>query len=213
MINYSPFIVFDFETTGKDPKVDLPVEIGAKAYHSRSLEPLPNAEFSMLCNPPEDVKIHPEALEISKIKLEDVRKAPSLETVWKEFVNWVGRFNSKKDKWTAPIACGHNIDGYDIPIANHCNKLFGPKKEDTVLFSNFRSIDLLDLLFPWFENNNELENYKLGTVTKYFGLEHSNSHRALNDVQVTGQIIMRILKLHRNLSPKVKFKDAFAQKN
>lgn len=209
MINYSTFICFDFETSGANPEIDLPTEIAGKAYNSRSLEPIPGAEFSSLCNPPEDVKIEPKALEVSKLTLEEVRAAPSLEVIWKQFCAWVEKFNYKKDKWNAPIACGQNIDGFDLPIAKHCNKRFGPKKQDTILFSTFRSVDLLDLLFPWFENSNDLKNYKLDTIREYLGMSTIGSHEALKDVQDTGGIIMRILKLHRGLYPKVGFKDSF----
>lgn len=208
-INTNYLAVFDFETSGLVES--YPLEIACKVYNARSLEPIQDGEFHSMCKPPPDVKIEQGALDVTGIKREDVDKAPLLEVVWPQFVDWVGKYNSKKNKWEAPVPCGSNIRGFDLPICSRMNLRFSKKKEDTVLFNTFKCIDLLDIIFLWFENTNDLPNHKLDTIRQYFGITKDGSHRAMKDVEDTGNIIMRFLKLHRNLmgSGKVKFKDAF----
>lgn len=201
------------ETTGKYPLIDMPTEIAAKVYNARSLEPVKDGEFHSICKPPPDIIIQQEALDVTGIKREDIEKAPLLEVVWLQFVDWVLKFNPKKNKWDAPIAVGHNIKGFDIPIANRCCERFCKKKGETILFNTFKMVDSLDILFLWFENSNELVNMKMDTVRPYFGLSNDGGHRALADVKATGDLVMRFLKYHRKLmgqNPQ-KFKGAFAK--
>ena len=209
MINENFIVVFDMETNSLNEP--WPVELCSCVINPRSLEIVPNEQFSSLCKPPSDVIIEDKALEINHIKREDIEKAPLVEVVWPQFIEWVGRFNKKKNKWDAPIPCGMNIKGFDLPIAQRMTKLYGKKKEDTILFNTFKIIDLLDIIFLWFENSNELTNHKLDTLRDYFGLSKDGSHRAMKDVEDTAKIIIRFLKFHRSLmgSSKVKFKDAF----
>lgn len=209
MINTNIIICFDFETNALENA--YPLEIAALAIDPRSLEIIPNEKFTTLCKPPSNVIIEDKALEINHIKREDIEKAPLLEVVWPQFVDWVAKFNKKKNKWEAPIAMGMNIKSFDLPIAYRMNELFCKKKQDTVLFNTFKIIDLLDIILLWFENSNELTNSKLDTLREYFGLSKNGSHRALKDVEDTAAIAIRFLKFHRSLmsSGKVKFKDAF----
>lgn len=212
MINTNHFGFFDLETTSKYKDVAYPLEIAFICYDARSLEKIPDSEFVRLCKPPSEVKIEDEALQINGIKREDIEKAPLLEVVWPEFCNHVMKYNKKKNTWESPIPSGMNIKGYDLPIVERMNKLYGPKKENTILFNTFKMLELLDIIFPWFENSNELDNHKLDTLRKYFGLSTEGSHRALKDVEDTAAIAVRFLKFHRSLmsSGKVKFKGAFA---
>ena len=59
-----------------------------------------------------------EALKITGISREDLDKAPSLKTVWSNFVQFVTRFNPKRDKWSAPILAGYNNLRYDNVIVD-----------------------------------------------------------------------------------------------
>jgi len=206
-INSNTIICFDFETGGIDINKTSPVEIAAKAYNSYTLEPYPDGEFNSLCRPTDMSLVSDEALAVNKIKREDIEKATPINLVWQEFVTFVNRFNPKKNKWDAPIPCGHNIVDFDLPILNRINAEHGPKKADTILFNTYKRIDLRDILFTWFENSKEPANFKLDTLRDYFGISKDGSHRAMKDVVDTADIIIRFLKLHRRLvqSGKIQF--------
>ena len=68
---------------------------------------------------------------------------------------------------------------------------------------------MINLVFYWFNHNNELKSYKLDTLRDYFGIAKDGAHDAIKDVKDTAEILIRFLKLHRNLSEKIKFKGAF----
>ena len=210
-INNNTLICFDFETTGKDPLVCWPVEIAGKAYDARSLEPIKDGEFHSMCKPPDDVIIEQEALDVTGIKRGDIAAAPSIEVVYPSFIRFVERFNRKKNKWEAPVPIGQNIKGFDLKIHSRMLEKFGSKGADSICFNTFKQTDLLDILFMWFENSNELPKFNMDTLRPYFGIETKTAHRALTDVRITGAIITRFLKFHRTMMANnpVRFKDAF----
>ena len=71
----------------------------------------------------------------------------------------------------------------------------------------------MNLVFYWFEHNNDLKNYTLDTLRDYFGIDKYGAHDAIKDVKDTAEIIIRFMKLHRNLGQKIKFKNAFTKSN
>ena len=84
------------------------------------------------------------------------------------------------------------------------------------------SFYLLSLLFSWNnylfilkkkssneKGNDELKNYTLDNLREYLGISKEGAHDALKDVKDTAQIMIRFLRLHRNLSSKIKFKEYF----
>ena len=67
----------------------------------------------------------------------------------------------------------------------------------------------MNLMFYWFESNQDLKSYTLDSVRDYFGISKTGAHDALKDVKDTAELIVRFMKLHRNLGQKIKFKDSF----
>ena len=203
------YVVYDLETTGRDPLTCEPIEIAAKIYHGRSLEAIPEATFSMLCKPSADVIVEQEALDVNKITREQLEQASPISIVFPKFVEFVSKYNTEAgSKWGAPIAAGHNIVNYDNVIIKRMLEKFGKKKSDTVLFNNMFSVDLMNLSYWWFHNDKGLPSYKLDSLREYFGIDKSGAHRALKDVEDCGAIIMRFLKFNRELAqlylPKIK---------
>jgi DNA polymerase III epsilon subunit-like protein len=72
-------------------------------------------------------------------------------------------------------------------------------------------VDVMNLIFYWFEHNNDLKSYTLDNIRDYMGLSKDGAHDALKDVKDTAQILIRFLKLHRNLGQKIQFKEAFVK--
>ena len=198
-MNHKYIAVFDIESTGKNPKTCYPTEFACKIYNPYTYEPIPNGEFCSGLMRPKDLNIvEAEALEITKIKMSDLEQAPLVDVIWPKCIDFVTQFNKKKDSWNSPIAAGHNIDGFDIPIVNRMNELYGDKKEKTVCFSSFMTIDLMKTAFLWFNGTQELPNFKLDTLRDYFGISKEGAHRAMKDVEDTGSILMRFLKYKKN---------------
>jgi DNA polymerase III epsilon subunit-like protein len=227
MINYNKICVFDFETDGSDPRVCSPVQIAALMIDPLQLEVIDGSEFNMHFKPEvlennKDYRYETDILEFhSKVKgcsQDDVLKAwhqyPKQEHSWKMFINYLDKYHSrssKKSQFSAPIAAGYNINRFDLHIVDRLSNKYGNlnKEGRTDIFYPRDVIDGMNLIFYWFENNNDLKSYTLDSLRDYFGISKEGAHDALKDVRDTAEIIIRFLKLHRNLGQKIKFKNAF----
>lgn len=229
MINYNKICVFDFETDGSDPRVCSPVQIAAVIIDPINLEVIDGSEFNINFKPEvlennDNYKYETDILDFhAKVKgcsKEDILKAwyqyPKQDHAWKMFVNYLDKYHSrssKKSQFSAPIAAGYNINRFDLNIIDRLSNKYGNlnKEKRTDLFYPRDVIDAMNLMFYWFEHNSDLKSYTLDTVRDYFGISKEGAHDALKDVKDTAEIIIRFMKLHRNLGQKIKFKDAFSQ--
>jgi len=228
MINYNKICVFDFETDGSDPKSCSPVQIAAVMVDPINLEIIPNSEFN--------INFKPEVLESdnnytyttdildfhAKVKgcskedvLNEWKEYPKQQQSWKMFVDYLDKYHtrsSKKSQFSAPIAAGYNIYRFDLKIIDRLSIKYGNiNKENTSdIFYPRDVVDVMNLVFYWFEHNNDLKNYSMDTLRDYFAIDKKGAHDAIKDVKDTADIMIRFLKLHRNLSSKIKFKNSFA---
>ena len=228
MPNLQKFCVFDFETDGSDPEKCSPVQIAAVIIDPRKLEIVKDSEFN--------INLMPEALEAdpsyayedsdvldfhAKVKscakekvLSEWKVYQKQEIGWKMFTSYLDMYHIRSDKkscFTAPIAAGYNINRFDLRIVDRLSKKYNNlnKEGKTSLFYPRDVVDIMNVIFYWFEGNNELKNYTLDHLRDYMGISKDNAHDALKDVKDTANIMIRFLKLHRGLSSKVKFKGAF----
>ena len=219
--------VFDFETDGSDPKTCSPVQLAALMVDPIKLEIIPKSEF--------EIKFKPEKLEkdtdyeyktdildfharvrnttASEI-LAEWKEYPKQENSWNQFVLYLEKYHcrtSKKSCFSAPIACGYNINRFDLPIVDRLSKKYKNvnKEKRTNLFHPRDVIDLMNLVFYWFEDNKDVKSYSLDNMRDYLGLSKEGAHDALKDVEDCAKMVIRFLRLHRNLAAKITFKDAF----
>lgn len=229
MPNLQKICVFDMETDGSDPNVCSPVQIAAIMVDPISLEIIENSEFNINMKP-EKISIDSsynysdsDVLDFhSKVKAcskEDVlnqwKQYPDQKNGWERFVSYLElyhtRAKAKKSCFSAPIAAGYNINRFDMRIVQRLSSKYNNlnKEGASSLFYPRDVIDMMNVIFYWFEGNNELKNYTLDNLRDYLGISKDGAHDALKDVKDTAQIMIRFLRLHRNLGKKVKFKDSF----
>lgn len=229
MINYNKICVFDFETDGSDPRICSPVQIASVIIDPIKLEIVPNSEFNIFFKPEvmeqdENYKYETDILDFhAKVRgcskdeiYEQWKKYPSQEQSWKLFVNYLGMHHSKsskKSQFSAPIAAGYNINRFDLPIIERLSQKYGNlnKESRSDIFFPRDVIDIMNLMFYWFEHNNDLKNYTLDTIREYFGISKAGAHDALKDVKDCANLLLRFMRLHRNLGQKIKFKDSFTE--
>ena len=226
-MNRNKICVFDFETDGSDPLVCSPVQIAAIVIDPIHLEIVSGSELN--------INFKPEVLENNpnynyetdildfhaKVKscgkdeiLKSWHQYPKQEQSWKIFVEYLDKYHartSKKNQFSAPIAAGYNINRFDLYIIERLSHKYGNlnKENRTNLFYPRDVIDGINLIFYWFEDNNDLKSYSLDTIRDYFGISKEGAHDAMKDVHDTAEIIIRFLKLHRKLSKKIRFKQSF----
>jgi len=227
MINYNKICVFDFETDGSDPKTCSPVQIAAVIVDPIQLEIIPNSTFNINFKPEvlennDNYVYQTDILDFhSKVKgcskeevMQAWRKYPKQQHSWELFVNYLDKYHtrtSKKSQFSAPIAAGYNINRFDLPIVDRLSNKFGNvnKEGKTDIFFPRDVIDVMNLVFYWFENNNDLKSYTLDNLRDYVGISKEGGHDALKDVMDTANILIRFMKLHRSLSHKIQFKNSF----
>lgn len=227
MMNYRDFIVYDFETTSANPYTTQPVQIAAVVVHGRKLEIKEGSEFQSLIRPVFDIekckKLNIDPLEDGAVavhgKTEEIlREAPSVESVWKNFTDYVNQFNFKGSNWSAPISVGYNIKNFDSVIVNRlCASApykFGPidnKRGEQDLFNRIHSIDMLDFMFALFENNKDVNSLSADNLVRgYMGYSSGQAHDAMSDVIMTAELFCRTMKMLRTTASRKNFKNAFA---
>jgi DNA polymerase III epsilon subunit-like protein len=218
------------ETDGSNPDLCSPIQIAAVIVDPLKLEIVENSEFN--------ISLKPELLEQNKeydysdsdildfhAKVRSCSKADILgswqnfqsqENGWRMFVSYLEMYHAKtkgkKSCFSAPIAAGYNINRFDLRIVERLSKKYDNlnKEGRSSLFYPRDVVDVMNILFYWFEYNNELKNYTLDNLRDYLGISKEGAHDALKDVKDTANIMIRFLKLHRSLGNKVKFKGSFA---
>ena len=227
MINYNKICVFDFETDGVDPKVCSPVQLASVIIDPIKLEVIPNSEFNITFKPEciakdpdyeyttDVVDFHAKVAGCAKADImERWRNNPAQEHSWKMFVDYLSKYHSRasrKSQFSAPIAAGYNIYRFDLPIIDRLSVKHGNTNKEgrTDIFYPRDVIDVMNLVFYWFEQNSELKSYTLDSLRDYFGISKEGAHDAIKDIRDTAEIMVRFMKLHRKLGANIKFKDSF----
>jgi len=226
-MNYNKICVFDFETDGVNPEKCSPVQIAAVMIDPLNLEIIPNSEFN--CNfKPEAMEKDPnyeyktDILDFhAKVKgcsknevYAEWQNYPKQEIAWNMFVDYLDKYHtrtSKKSQFSAPIAAGYNIYRFDLPIIRRLSQKYKNtnKEGNSNVFYPRDVVDMMNLVFYWFNHSNDLKSYTLDSLRDYMGISKEGAHDAIKDVKDTAEIMIRFLKLHRNLAEKIKFKGSF----
>ena len=227
MINYNKICVFDFETDGVNPDQCSPVQLAAVMVDPINLEIVPNSEFNVHFKPEpiakdpdyeyttDVVDFHAKVAGCSKAEIMDKwRSYPSQEHSWKMFTDYLDKYHTrstKKSKFSAPIAAGYNIYRFDLPIIDRLSNKYGnvTKEKKTDIFFPRDVVDIMNIVFYWFEHNRDLKSYTLDSLRDYFGISKEGAHDALKDIRDSAEIMIRFMRLHRKLASNIKFKDSF----
>lgn len=228
MANIQKICVFDLETDGVNPDLCSPVQIAAVIIDPVRLEIVKNSEFNITIKPTaleekpdytysdsDVLDFHAKVRGSTKDKvLESWKAYQKQDHGWNMFISYLEMYHirsTKKSCFSAPIAAGYNINRFDLKIIERLSTKYNNlnKEGKSSIFYPRDVIDIMNLVFYWFEGNNELKNYTLDNLRDYLGINKEGSHDALKDVHDTANILIRFLKLHRNLSDKIKFKSSF----
>jgi hypothetical protein len=228
MANTQKICVFDLETDGANPEVCSPVQIAAVIIDPIRLEIIKDSEFNIQLKPAildanpsytyhdsDVLDFHAKVRSCSKEDiLSDWQKSQKQEQGWKMFVSYLEMYHTRSERkscFTAPIAAGYNINRFDLKITDKLSVKYNNlnKEGKSNLFFPRDVLDLMNMVFYWFEGNSELKNYTLDNVRDYFGLSKEGAHDALKDVRDTAELLIRFMKLHRSVAGKVKFKGSF----
>lgn len=159
----SDYTVFDLETTGFMVSQCKVIEISALRVRDNKVVDT----FSSLVNP--QIHIPSQITSITHITEKMVEKAPPIEKIFNEFLEFVGD----------DIVIGQNIDSFDYNIIYDLNMKINNKP-----FTN-RYIDTFHLAMRCLP---ELDNKRLPTLAEHLGIDVAESHRAEADCYTTHKI-------------------------
>jgi DNA polymerase-3 subunit epsilon len=163
------FCVIDFETTGGSPTECSITEVGAVKL--RGGECL--GTYQTLVNP--GCAIPPEITVLTGITQAMVVPAPRIESVLPSLLEFVGD----------AVIVGHNVR-FDVGF------LQAALERDQRPRVTNRTVDTVALARRLVRD--EVPNCKLGTLARQFRLDHTPSHRALDDALATGDLLHVLLE-------------------
>ena len=155
------FVIVDVETTGTDPKMADLVEIAAVRVKGNKIVD----RWSTLVNPGRPIIGN----QMHGITDADVKKAPKPADAAKDALKFIG---------DAPVV-GHSV-GFDLGFLEAA-------LGDGTKFEQGRYLDTLTIAR---EGYPDLENYKLATLSNFFGIELAQSHRAGPDAEATANLLI-----------------------
>jgi DNA polymerase III epsilon subunit family exonuclease len=159
------FAVLDVETTGTDPQMADLVEIAVVKVKGGKI----TDRWSSLVNPGRSIIGN----QMHGITDADVKKAPKPADAAQQALKFIG---------DAQIV-GHNV-GFDLGF-------FEAALGDGTRFEQGRYLDTLAIARDGYP---DLENYKLPTLSSFFGLELAQNHRAAPDAEATANLLIWFAK-------------------
>ena len=170
----------DTETTGLDPdkhgiiQLAMIIDIDGEKKDSLVLNMRPTGRIAT-----------PEALEVNGCTNEQIRGFEPWESVYHKVVEFMGKYVDKFDKEDKFILGGQNV-GFDSDMMMSWFKHCG----DKYWFSWVKAGAYIDTLrvitfLQWSGKVPILENRKNETICKHFGIDLSNAHDAMADIEAT----------------------------
>ncbi len=231
LLKNNKICVFDLETDGSNPNECSPVQIAAVIVDPIKLKIVEGSEFNIMMKPEKmekdidheyDSDILNFHARVRNCTTEDIinmwKESMSQKQAWSLFTEYLSKYHSrsvKKNEFSAPIASGYNINRFDMKIINRMAIKFKSvnKENNNNIFFPRDVLDLMNLVYYWLMYNEDIKSISLDNIRDYFAISKENAHDALKDVKDCASILIRFLKLHKNLTGKIKFKDAFANES
>ena len=187
------FFWVDCETTGLDPVATGIVQIaGIIMVNGKEVE-----RFDLKCRPHPDDEIEEAALEVHGTSREEIMAYPEPGKVYKELTNMFSKYVNKFDKQDKFHAAGKNVR-FDLNFLSEFFKKNGkpaPKYNcagDPFFFSWVHpatmEVETLALLHELKLGKKIFTSYKLQAICDQMGVELSNAHDAMADIEASRDV-------------------------
>ena len=184
---------FDVETTGLNDKRNDIIQLGGLIEINGKIED----EIELVCQPFNYNTIDAKALEVNKLTVAQIKEFPTPQEAHRKLKKvlekYIDNYTRGHDRFSP---AGFNV-GFDVGFLRE----FFLKNKDTYYNSFFDyhllSVDSLLYLFDY-KGLIKLENYKLATVAKHFGIE-LDAHNALSDIKATRQVFYKLLEYFKEV--------------
>ncbi len=217
---YRDYVVYDFETTNKNPHKCQATQLAALALDPRTFRVKGSFNSEIWAEMDDEKAVAlgfdptaEEALIKTRKTREQISAAPPIRGVWDKFCNFVKKYNWKGTPFFAPIRCGYNIIQFDDIILNRIASVLGPYDNDykrNTLFNSAFKFDLMDNVWAWTEGDPTVKSISMDNLRKRMLMKSDNAHDALQDVKDTANIMIKFMKTHRAVYRNLELEKAFA---
>lgn len=229
-MNKKNICVLDFETLSTNPRTTEFVQLSALMIDPLRLETLKGSEFNSYSRP--DGFMNDEATYLKWKPTIDwhcknqnwtknqfmtkIENSSPEKVVWESFMKYLSKYHTKPSHQTifsAPILSGWNSFGFDFKILDRlCVKYKNLDKDGNPNIYLEKDLqDIMKIMFLWFENSAEVTSYAMDATREFFGMSMENAHDGIKDVRDEAALFIKFLKLHRQVYPRVPFKNSFAK--
>lgn len=176
--DFSRFVAFDLETTGRSPKIDSIIEIGAIRVVDGKILESGEFQFQKFVKPYKK-KLSEEITELTGIRPEDVADAGQMWEVTPEFLNFVGD----------DVLVGYNCMQFDSQFMVRAGRY------SNIVIKN-QYFDVMHYA-QQFKKELGITNARisLGDLGKKVGVHNPEAHRALADAVTTARIFLKLKEM------------------
>ena len=187
---FEKLLYFDTETGGLNPELNPVLSLSGCIYNlNKDLGQYESEEFNFFTSPPSDYVIEASALTVNNMTLDFIRQQESYSQTYEKLVNLFDKYIDKYNRNNKFTLIAYNSD-FDVSFL----EAFFKYHKNNFLFSyiSHYTIDVYELVkHVYYLYNLPLENLKLSTVCKYFGIEHK-AHISMSDVHATLQLYNKL---------------------
>lgn len=180
-------LYFDTETTGLDAKEnDILTLAGIIEIDGEVKE-----ELYLEMQPFNYKSISEEALKVNGLNLEQIKTFQTPQRAYEKIIDIFRKYINRYNKFDKFTAVGHNIK-FDIGFLSE----FFKKNNDKYFGSwmDYHCLDTMQLLhILMFKKAIVLDNCKLVTASKHFGIDLNNAHNSLSDIKATRELFYKII--------------------
>jgi len=178
---------FDTETTGLDCNRNDIIQLAYLVEMNGEIKEEGNLKCQPFCYNTIDAK----ALEINRSSVDILKTLPIPQEMYNKLITvldkYVDRYN-KEDKYAV---AGYNVR-FDVDFLNRFFLKNNDKYYGAMFDYHLLSVDVLLHILDY-KGLIKLDNYKLVTVCKHFGIQ-LNAHDALSDIKSTRQVFLKLLE-------------------
>lgn len=160
------WVVFDFETTGLSAKANEIIEVGAKRYHAGECVD----SFHSLVKPTKGLP--PRIAKITGIDESMLVDAPPVDKVLPNFLRFLRE----------GVLVAHNMMFDKAFLLEGCKKI-----SYTLAYPTYCTLKMARKLLR------ELPRHNLDTIAAHYGVEFTERHRSIGDVEVTSKVLFKML--------------------
>jgi len=205
-MNYRPYLVLDTETTGLNPDDGHEItQLSALALNATNLKIHPAGKFNVFIKPQKPELASPEAIAVAEASWKKANESgvhPKVAA--QKFMDWAASLNPKGTSIYKPIFSGWNVP-FDLKFVNHLLTTTGVAKTEKERPYHYNSVDVMTMYFALLESHPDIRDNRMDTVMKAFGMTRkSESHDAMEDVELCAELLQRGLSFFRRCQKSMK---------